>query len=204
MGCGIGYGYLHRIPIDEIVQQQHLQQKPKTEGGGSVMANPPPSPADMGAKTTITPIVAPPGVMTSPVIGTMPPPPVNPVVMGVPQASPAAAPVPPPVMMPQTPPNSEVTSTASSQETPTPQLSAAPQVPIFGTGTSPAEAAFNQQMFVPPPAAIPAQQFPLPPANMPIPDPAVLAGMPPPPTGLNMSSFMVPTSVGGEEQQQQS
>ena len=113
-------------------------------------------------------------------------------------------PVPPPVMMPQTPPNSEVTSTASSQETPTPQLSAAPQVPIFGTGMSPAEAAFNQQMFVPPPAAIPPQQFPLPPANMPIPDPAVLAGMPPPPTGLNMSSFMVPTSVGGEEQQQQS
>ena len=48
-----------------------------------------------------------------------------------------------------------------------------------------------------------SQQFPMPPANMPIPDPAVLAGMPPPPTGINIppASFMVPTSAGGEQQQ---
>ena len=42
-----------------------------------------------------------------------------------------------------------------------------------------------------------AMQAPLPPANMPIPDPAILAGMPIPPTA---ASSQIPVELGNQQQ----
>ncbi len=236
LGCGIGYGYLHRIPVDEMAaeaaEKEAAAARRDREQGGSVTAHPPPhkgqeaaaaSPADMGAKTTVPPVVPMvPGIITSPVVGTMPPPPAPVAAAATPAAAAAAATTPP---LPQTPPNSEVASASSSAPSPTPQQPPAPQaVPLFGTSQQPAMTGpglfspppAGQQSFVAPPVSLPAGlTAPLPPPNMPIPDPAVLAGMPMPPTaaaanpipafgnmGLHQQPVLVPTSASQEQQHQ--
>jgi len=208
IGCGIGYGYLHRIPIEDIPQV-----------GSNIAASVPPvndqeitSPASMGAKTTTalppTPNVMPmvPPMMSSPVVGTMPPPPAVPatvqsstptIVSNVLQSAGVSS-----------SPASEVTSTASSggMGSPSPQQmmpASIPDVPLFGTGPptsapAPVQQQMNSSEFQPPPMFnMSAMQAPLPPANMPIPDPAILAGMPIPPTA---TSSQIQPPLGNQQQ----
>ena len=102
------------------------------------------SPAAMGAKTTTalppTPNVMPmvPPMMSSPVVGTMPPPPAVPANLQstIPSAASGALPS---AMFPAPPPSSEVTSNASSGDmgSPSPQQmmpASIPDIPLFGTG----------------------------------------------------------------------
>ena len=69
LGCGIGYGYLHRIPIEP------RSAEPPSPPPASHM----PNPAMLGGNTTtktshiVTPMV--PAMMSPPMVGTMPPPP---------------------------------------------------------------------------------------------------------------------------------
>ena len=76
LGCGIGYGYLHRIPID------HPPMPPLTEPITKrpiSQSNRPPSTTkevlteNEPTAAPVMPIVPP--MMSSPVVGTMPPPP---------------------------------------------------------------------------------------------------------------------------------
>jgi len=194
LGCGIGYGYLHRIPIEDIPHQPTVPQQQ------------PVSPAAMGGvPTTVVPMVPP--VMSSPAVGTMPPPP--PVM--TPAATAAATPPPP------------AGPSSRSSSVPSPEMfaatgQAATTVPLFGTGpppmqppevvpafTAPAAAAAPVQSVQAVPAfAAPAQQLPaispasvpMPPPNMPVPDPAVLAGiLPVPPTAENVTMLPPPQPV---------
>lgn len=209
IGCGIGYGYLHRIPIDEVPQTaSHLTSSvPSTshENGPETT-----SPATMGAKPTTTlpptPNVMPmvPAMMSSPVVGTMPPPPAIPAAVqsNTPSITSNALPS---AMIPMVPPSSEVTSNASSggMGSPSPQQmmpASIPDVPLFGTGPPINTAGMHVQqpitspeMFQQPLFNMSAMQAPLPPANMPIPDPAILAGMPIPPTASS-SQIQAPPS----------
>jgi len=212
MGCGIGYGYLHRIPIDEVPQtSSHTASMPSTS---HVNYHETTNPATMGAKTTTTlpptPYVMPmvPPMMSSPMVGTMPPPPVIPATIQsrTPSVSSNALPS---AMVPTQPPNSEVTSNASSggMVSPSPQQmmpASIPDVPLFGTGPQINTAATQIQQsinssgtFQQPLFNMNAMQAPLPPANMPIPDPAILAGMPIPPTA---SSSQIQASFGNQQQ----
>merc|ERR1719412_112958 len=83
MGCGIGYGYLHRIPIDDYPPAaSHTTASIPPTGYENIQKIT--SPTAMGAKPTTnhppTPNVMPmvPPMMSSPVVGTMPPPPAVP------------------------------------------------------------------------------------------------------------------------------
>merc|ERR1712131_13398 len=64
LGCGIGYGYLHRIPIEDIPHQPTAPIQNQTGA--------PANPAAMGGvpTTNVVPMVPP--VMSSPAVGTMP------------------------------------------------------------------------------------------------------------------------------------
>jgi len=216
LGCGIGYGYLHRIPVDNI---ESSRPPPQT---ASAMANPPPqnpdaaeSPIQMGASPTmVVPMM--PATVTSPMVGPMPPPP--------PTASQQPT-TPSPIQFQSAPPPSEVTSAASSDAT-GPSTSAAH---LFGTtptpgpvGAMPVPSALppvpppQQPVFVDPssmankvhasPAepdlGIPAVSLPPGMPTMPVPDPAYLAGMPAPPTNV-LPNFQA-LNLSGEKPQGQS
>lgn len=208
IGCGIGYGYLHRIPIEDIPQQGSnvAASMPSSVNGHSQEIN---NPAAMGAKTTTAPPPTPnvmpmvPPMMSSPVVGTMPPPPAVPANVQS-NISSAAINVTPNAGVSSSP-TSEVISNASSggMGSPSPQQmmpASIPDVPLFGTGPPTTVPAPVQQLnaseaFQPPLFNMSAMQAPLPPANMPIPDPAILAGMPIPPT----ASSQLPT-LGNSQQ----
>ena len=85
LGCGIGYGYLHRIPMDHppmpplsepITTKKHIPAHVS-------QSNQPPTPSkevvqpvgqpDEAEAAPVMPMV--PAMMSSPVVGTMPPPP---------------------------------------------------------------------------------------------------------------------------------
>jgi len=148
LGCGIGYGYLHRIPIEEIPHQPTVPQMHDTM--------PEMSPAAMGGTTTTVPAMMPmmPPVMTSPAVGTMPPPP--------------PTNVPPPTTTAVTPPPNAVQAPSSrSSSVPSPEMFAAGNgtattVPLFGTGGTSAygSAAPVEQPSSPPPAAAAAAVIP--------------------------------------------
>jgi len=207
IGCGIGYGYLHRIPVDEEALMEHVAKQREAAGdaGGSAMANPPPpkqptasesNPAVMGAEPTV-PSVVPvmPGIVSG-AVGIVPTPPPVAATAALPATAPppplaTTATTPPP---PQVPPNSEIGSASSSgtpSYSPMPAPAAAAAPAIFGTAPMMTTAGLfpgvdGQQAFaVAPPTALPSGlNAPLPPPNLPVPDPAVLAGMPAPPTAI--------------------
>ena len=157
---------------------------------------------------TVMPMVPP--MMSPPMVGAMPPPPATPHSGFQSQFGARASPSPsPPFSGAYAPPPSEVSSDISSPpSTRIPPTPVAAQVPIFGTGdkfnrsgaSTPNRSPWNpNSSSVAAPAAaspyppqLPPQQLPLfsglemmapmPPPNFPIPDPAVLAGMPIPPT----------------------
>lgn len=218
LGCGIGYGYLHRIPVDNI----EVSQPPPPPQTASAMANPPPqnpdaakSPIQMGASPTmVVPMM--PATVTSPMVGPMPPPP--------PIAS-RQPPAPSPIQFQSAPPPSAVTSAASSDAT-GPATTAAH---LFGTsppptwqpgpaGGMPAPSAplpLQQPLLVDPSSmATTAHALPqsdlgisavsMPPGmpTMPVPDPAYLAGMPAPPTNI-LPNFQA-LNLSGEKSQGQS
>lgn len=229
IGCGIGYGYLHRIPLENLPPPpQSMPQQKKPDG--SVSAHPPPqatNPAQMGAKPTTTSMISVvpmlPAMVTSPVVGTMPPPPMVASASSTPISSTfgtTSQQAPPPWSpsasspIPHAPPSSQVTSAANSEiGGPTPAEST---VPLFGTSNVPTShnnSSAQQYFGAPSPSQQNMPSFPhfqegipgmpmMPPINMPVPDPAVLAGMPPPPTNpipnfsnLSMPSGMTPASV---------
>lgn len=218
IGCGIGYGYLHRIPVEEVPQVGLHHPSPAPAATSHESYPQMTSPAMMGAKTTTalpppTPNVMPmvPPMMSSPVVGTMPPPPAVPTstiqptsaISSINSGTAPLAQVPPP------PRSSELTSNTNCGDmgSPSPQQMMPltfPDVPLFGTGPSSDQTARSvQQSFSVPESAQPAQpplfdmsmmQAPMPPANMPIPDPAILAGMPIPPTANSSQALPPPNS----------
>lgn len=178
LGCGIGYGYLHRIPIDQ------MSPPPEPSRPNKEQIQPPlikeQSNLESSATSTVMPIVPP--MMSSPVVGTMPPPP--PVSMPS-VVSPIMPPVPvvnaaidrssaSPTIEPSAPPPSSATSVSSDYVPPSTTCDSAP---FFGTGAIPKTTTNNVPMFTMPPENF---QF-KPELTMPVPDPAVLAGMPAPP-----------------------
>ncbi|TRY63895.1 hypothetical protein TCAL_07264 [Tigriopus californicus] len=223
IGCGIGYGYLHRIPLENLPPpSQSVPQQKKPEG--SVSAHPPPqatNPDQMGAKpttsSTISVVPMLPAMVTSPVVGTMPPPPMAASASSTPISSTlgtTSQQAPPPWSpsasspIPHAPPSSQVTSAANSEMGgPTVAESA---VPLFGTANVPTShnASAQQYFGAPSPAQQSMPSFPhfqegipgmpmMPPLNMPVPDPAILAGMPPPPTNPipNFSNLSIPSGM---------
>ena len=120
LGCGIGYGYLHRIPIGDEFPKPAEHSKPPT--------------------ATIT--------NAAPVVGT---------------GSPSAAPVPEPPAPGYVTPEVDVNKPL------------APNVPLFGTNVIASGTTTSSLDNAPSPS------YPISPELFPVPDPAVLAGMPPPP-----------------------
>lgn len=205
LGCGIGYGYLHRIPVDMKSGPAPPPSTPPPPMASSHFKADMPNPATMGGSTTTTshtvmPMV--PAMMSPPMVGTMPPPPhagFQHQFGSRPSASPS-----PPMGGVMAPPPSEVSSDISSPpSTLTSPTPVAAHVPLFGTGEK-----FNQSgnstPTLSPWNASPQQQqqqqqqmplyggydmtglAPMPPPNLPMPDPAFLAGMPTPPTAPPM------------------
>jgi len=171
LGCGIGYGYLHRIPIDvpagSIVPPPTERPSMPTSTHAELKVE---KSNESEAAASVMPIVPP--MMSSPVVGTMPPPPVSavttatspilpPLSTDASRASSASPPHPVPA-----PPPSTVTSIGSDYVPPSSFAEEAQETPLFGTTAK-----------APP-------LFTMPPENMAVPDPAVLAGMPPPPPVL--------------------
>lgn len=76
LGCGIGYGYLHRIPIDvpagSIVPPPTERPSMPTSTHAELKVE---KSNESEAAASVMPIVPP--MMSSPVVGTMPPPPVS-------------------------------------------------------------------------------------------------------------------------------
>lgn len=176
LGCGIGYGYLHRIPMDHPPMPPLTEPVAKRPVVNSQKRGPQEQSNYEETPAPVMPIVPP--MMSSPVVGTMPPPPVSvaPVDTSpiIPEASRASTSSP--TEATSAPPPSTSTSICSDYAPPpiagTDGLSGAP---LFGTNSTPF----------------------LPPENMVVPDPAVLAGMPPPPALLpdfaNISINGMPT-----------
>lgn len=203
LGCGIGYGYLHRIPTDA-----------KPEDHPSPPATSKPSHTHASSTShTVMPIVPP--MMSPPMVGTMPPPPPTTHAGFQHQFGTRSSPSPsPPSSGAVAPPPSEVSSDISSppsaMTSPTP---AAAQIPIFGTGdqfnrsgtstpsgspwtpssnNSSSTLPSNQQHQQPPIYRGFEMMAPIPPPNLPIPDPAVLAGLPIPPMAPAISANPLP------------
>eukprot|EP00095_Tigriopus_kingsejongensis_P011056 maker-scaffold23_size669530-snap-gene-1.35 protein:Tk11056 transcript:maker-scaffold23_size669530-snap-gene-1.35-mRNA-1 annotation:"golgi reassembly-stacking protein 2" len=200
LGCGIGYGYLHRIPLENLPPPPESVPHAK-RAEGSVSAHPPPqtNPAQMGATPTMATIpIVPmlPAMATSPVVGTMPPPPVLGSASSTPISTASGLAQVPPIFspsasspIPHAPPSSQVTSAANSDAGV--PVSLAPHVPLFGTGyTTPTTSHLGQQYFSAPP---PSQQsnmsgfhngsqgMPMmPPSSMPMMPPSSVPMMPPP------------------------
>lgn len=185
LGCGIGYGYLHRIPIDNPPMPEPAVKRSSQNQRSEVEATA--SETKLSA-ASVMPIVPPP-MMSSPVVGTMPPPPVStsvpvtaspivppPEMSRASSASPVEAPVPPP----------STSTSICSDYTPTGTVvgveGLASAATLFGTTT-------------------PSSPFlAMPPENMVVPDPAVLAGMPPPPMlpdfgNLSIHGMPIPPSA---------
>ena len=183
LGCGIGYGYLHRIPMDQA-PMPHLTE-PVTKRVPINQNNRLPSAAKEVIPTVqqnepeaapVMPIVPP--MMSSPVVGTMPPPPPtnahlpSPIVPAVSSAetstvSSTRASTSSPVA-PMPPPPSTSTSVCSDYAPSSPITAASSEAtPLFGT------------------------KIPLTPENMAVPDPALLAGMPPPPVLANFGNLSI-------------
>jgi len=170
LGCGIGYGYLHRIPVDvpagSIVPPPTERPSMPTSTHAELKVE---KSNESEAAASVMPIVPP--MMSSPVVGTMPPPPVSAVTTATSpilppsstDASRASSASPP---HPVPPPPSTVTSIGSDYVPPSSFAEEAQETPLFGTTAK-----------APP-------LFTMPPENMAVPDPAVLAGMPPPPPVL--------------------
>ena len=116
----------------------------------------------MGAKPTTnhppTPNVMPmvPPMMSSPVVGTMPPPPAIPATLQS-STQPSVSNLMPSTVMPTPPPSSEVASNASSggMGSPSPQQmmpASIPDVPLFGTGPTSGVDAQIEPTFISPEA----------------------------------------------------
>jgi hypothetical protein len=175
LGCGIGYGYLHRIPVDNVVlppepaitvsqgavPKRRLDENPINCGGTPT--------------TTVMPMVPP--MMSSPMVGTMPPPPTRPVASPILPPPPSTRPI-----HPSAPPPSSATSVSSDYAPPS-ILGTEGGVPLFGT-TAPLSGGAPL-----PPSRAPPLMFTMPPENMVIPDPAMLAGMPIPPPAPMVTNF---------------
>jgi len=207
LGCGIGYGYLHRIPMDQIIPEPSPAAALHPHEPSQIQKQSRESPATIGAipTTSVMPIVPP--MMSSPMVGTMPPPPVSAAIPATPHApSPIMPPPPtslstlvpdrssasPTVAEPPAAPPSSATSVNSDYIPSTFSHDANSGAPFFGTGAIPKSniAAMTSPMTAPctnsnvndapSPALAPMFTMPLP-ENMPVPDPALLAGMPAPP-----------------------
>nr|ACO12058.1 Golgi reassembly-stacking protein 2 [Lepeophtheirus salmonis] len=151
VGCGIGYGYLHRIPRDNPRESVPIPRGP-TPSTAPMCTNKEevyiPSRSEIAAAPPPMMPILPPSVMSSPVVGTMPP--------------------PPPVSSSN---HSNINNHFDVSTTESRVGPLAPDIPIFGTGvnngvTTPESVALNNV------------------SSFPIPDPAILAGMPPPPAEI--------------------
>jgi len=143
LGCGIGYGYLHRIPAGDDLPPPDVTPKVKVTTGAPVPA--------AAAPTAL------------------------PTVLSTTKAEPPASSAPDP-LKPLT-----------------------PNVPIFGTSAVP-EAATVASPAVntsPSPAASPTPITALTPETFPVPDPAVLAGMPSPPVLGSLAAGMTGMTISG-------
>merc|ERR1711953_290304 len=95
LGCGIGYGYLHRIPMDQIIPEPSPAVALHPHEPSQIQKQSRESPATIGAipTTSVMPIVPP--MMSSPMVGTMPPPPVSAAIPATPHAPSPIMPPPP-------------------------------------------------------------------------------------------------------------
>ena len=160
LGCGIGYGYLHRIPID----YDFTNEAPPLPGAFHAE---PSLHKVTTARTTIPPATSVAGLSSPAVSAAFPASPLD----TEPAADALAATtttalsgVPASVFNPTSPPD------------PTKPLN--PNVPLFGTDMMASSVASSSQ------ETLPSPLLTLSPETFPIPDPAVLAGMPsPPPLG---------------------
>lgn len=184
LGCGIGYGYLHRIPIDhppmppltEPITKRPVSQinRPPSTTKEVLTENEPPTAA------TVMPIVPP--MMANPVVGTMPPPP--PTTAHIPSTNPAT--VCPPVEVNATAVSSSTRASTSSPVAPMPPPpSTSTSVCSDYAPSSPITAASSEA------TPLFGTKIPLTPENMAVPDPALLAGMPPPPVLSNFGNLSI-------------
>lgn len=189
LGCGIGYGYLHRIPIGDDFTKPPENIKPPVatvtnSGATSVpMLNP--------ATPGVNPMPSTPMVQAAtPGVSPMPSAPMlNPAIPGV-NPSPST-----PMLNPATP---GVNNMQSTPFAPTPEVVVdvnrplAADVPIFGTDMISTSAVAS-----PPHPDVVAQSpiLTLSPETFPVPDPAVLAGMPAPPPPTTYSGHVMTPSA---------
>lgn len=186
LGCGIGYGYLHRIPMDHLPMTTPLSEPvtkrvPLSQNNGQNLVVQPSQQKEPEA-APVMPMVPP--MMSSGPMGTMPPPPPTSAHVPSPMAStvsPAettgafssngdtrASTASPVASMPP-PPTTPPTSVCSDY---------APSSPIMGAPSNEATPLFGTKI-------------PMPPENMAVPDPALLAGMPPPPVLSNFGNLSI-------------
>jgi len=186
LGCGIGYGYLHRIPMDHLPMTTPLSEPvtkrvPLSQNNGQNLVVQSSQQKEPEA-APVMPMVPP--MMSSGPMGTMPPPPPTSAHVPSPMAStvsPAettgafssngdtrASTASPVASMPP-PPTTPPTSVCSDY---------APSSPIMGAPSNEATPLFGTKI-------------PMPPENMAVPDPALLAGMPPPPVLSNFGNLSI-------------
>jgi hypothetical protein len=163
LGCGIGYGYLHRIPIDNEFSQASVP--PALHGESSLQKAP-------SAKATIPPASAP----------------------GLGSYFPASVQVPEQGAdaMEGTNFHGSFTTSAINPTSlpPDPTKPLSPNVPLFGTDMIASSVASSSQ------ETLPSPLLTLSPETFPVPDPAVLAGMPSPPPSISAAfSAEVPISA---------
>jgi hypothetical protein len=168
LGCGIGYGYLHRIPIGDEYQKPPEHNKPPT--ATVVPIEPPPEVVPVVGVGYTAPVAAPaPGTPASVFIPA-------PASVGIP--APASVGIPTPAPMDMNKP-------------------LAADVPLFGTDMISTGAMTSSHDLAPSPILA------FSPETFPVPDPAVLAGMPSPPTfsashpSYPQTSYTSPVPVQG-------
>ncbi|XP_023339414.1 Golgi reassembly-stacking protein 2-like [Eurytemora carolleeae] len=154
LGCGIGYGYLHRIPIGDEYQKPADHHNPPTATVVPIEPVPEvqPNAPIIGASAPITGNPSPMMGTPAPMIGTPSP------MMGTP------APVIAPIAGFPSPPAVDVNKPLAAD------------VPLFGTDMISTGAVTSSHDSAPSPILA------FSPETFPVPDPAVLAGMPAPPT----------------------
>jgi len=184
LGCGIGYGYLHRIPMDHLpmtpLTEPVTKRVPLSQNNGQNLVVQPSQKKEPEA-APVMPMVPP--MMSSGPMGTMPPPP------------PTSAHVPSPMASTVSP--AETTRAVSSNgdtraSTSSPVASMPPQPTTPPTSVC-SDYAPSSPIMAPSNEATPlfGTKFPMPPENMAVPDPAMLAGMPPPPVLSNFGNLSI-------------
>jgi len=186
LGCGIGYGYLHRIPMDHLPMTTPLSEPvtkrvPLSQNNGQNLVVQPSQQKEPEA-APVMPMVPP--MMSSGPMGTMPPPP------------PTSAHVPSPMASTVSP--AEITGAFSSNgdtraSTASPVASMPPPPTTPPTSVCSDYAPSSPIMGAPSNEATPlfGTKIPMPPENMAVPDPALLAGMPPPPVLSNFGNLSI-------------